>query len=118
MTYEPTGASTPTATNALIDDNFVIAVDLEVRESEFNSWLNQLSNENKASYRFGCELLHYTAAIEFDDEKLNMTDLPRQPSDCCLVPTGCLVDEAGSNECEAILSVTSEARRNAVSDVS
>ena len=80
MTYEPTGASTPTATDASLDDNFVIAVDLGVRETEFNSWLIQFSNENKASYRFGCELLHYTAAIEFDDEKLNMTDLPRQPS--------------------------------------
>ena len=46
-----------------------------------------------------------------------MTDLIRQPSGCCLVPTGCPVDEAGSNESEAI-SVTSGARRNAVSDVS
>ena len=46
-----------------------------------------------------------------------MTNLRRQRSDCCLVPTGCPVDEASSNESEAI-SVTSEARRNAVSDVS
>ena len=37
---------------------------------------------------------------------------------CCLVQTGCPVDEVGSNECKAILSMTSEARRNAVSDVS
>ena len=109
MTYEPTGASTPTVMDALMDDNFVNAVDLGMRESEFNSWLIQLSNENKASYRFGCELSHYTAAIEVDDEKLNIADLPRQPSGCCLVPTGCPVDEAGSNECEAILSLTSKA---------
>ena len=46
-----------------------------------------------------------------------MVDLRRQPSDCCLVPTGYPVDEAGSNECE-VISVTSEAQRNAVSDVS
>ena len=118
MTYEPTGASTPTVTDELMEANFVNAVDLGMRESEFNSWLIQLSNENKASYRFGCELLHYTAAIDVDDEKLNMADLPRQLSGCCLVPTGCPVDETGSNEREAILSVTSEARRTAVSDVS
>ena len=31
----------------------------------------------KASYRFGGELLHYTAAFEVDDEeKLNIADLP------------------------------------------
>ena len=76
MSYEPTGASTPTVTDALMDDNFVNAVDLGIRESEFNSWLMQLSNENKASYQFGCELLNYTAAMEVDDEKLNMADLP------------------------------------------
>ena len=117
MTYEPTGAATPTVADALMNDNFVNSVDLGLRESEFNSWLMQLSNENKGSYQFGCDLLHYTSAIEVDDEELNMADLPRQPSGCCLVPSGCPVDEAGSNECEAI-SVTSEARRNAVSDVS
>ena len=60
-----------------MDDNFVDAVDLGMRESEFNSWLMQLSNENKASYRFECELLHYTPAIVVDDEKLNIADLPR-----------------------------------------
>ena len=59
-------------TDALMDDNFVNAVDLGIRESEFNRWLIPLFNENKSSYRFGCELLHYTAAIEIDDEKLNM----------------------------------------------
>ena len=79
-----------------------VAVDLGMRESKFNSWLIQLSNENKASYRFECELLQYTAAIEVEQKKLNITDLPRQPSGCCLVSTGCPVDEAGSNECEAI----------------
>ena len=98
--------------------DFVDAVDLGMRECEFNSWLIQLSKENKANYQFGCELLHYTAAIEVDDEKLNMADFPRQPSGCCLVPTGCPFDEGGSNECEAILSGTSESRRNVVSDVS
>ena len=42
-----------------------------------NGGLIQLSNGNKASYRLGCELLHYTAAIEVDDEeKLNIADLP------------------------------------------
>ena len=61
--------------------------------------------------------MHYTPAIKVDDEKMNLVDLPRQLSGCCLVPTGCPVDEVGSNECEAI-SVTSGARRNAVSDVS
>ena len=118
MTYEPTVASTHAVTDALMNDNFVNAVDLGMRESEFNNGFKLLSNENKASYRFASELLHYTAAIEVDDEKLNIPDLPRQPSGCCLVPTGCPVDEAGWNECEATLSVTSEARRNAVSDVS
>ena len=77
----------------------------------------QLSNENTASHQFGCELLYYTTGIEDDDEELNMADLIRQPSGCCLVPTGCPVDEADSNESEAI-SVTSGARTNAVSDVS
>ena len=101
MTYEPTGASTPTVTDALKDDNSVNAVDLGMRESEFNSWLIQLSNENKAISRFRCELLHYTAAIEVDDEKLNMEDLPRQPSGCFLDPTGCPDYEAGANECDA-----------------
>ena len=76
MTYEPTGASTPTATDALMGGNFVNAVELGMRESDVNSWLIQLSNENKASYRFGCELLHYTAAFEVVDEKLNIADLP------------------------------------------
>ena len=79
-----------------MDDNFVNVVERGMRESEFNCWLIHLSNENKASYRFGCELLHYTSAIEVDDEKLNIEDLPRQPSGCCLVSNGCPVDEAGS----------------------
>ena len=48
MTYELTEAKTPTVTDALIHDNYVNAVDLAMRESEFNSWLIE-SNENKAS---------------------------------------------------------------------
>ena len=66
MTYEPTEIPTPAVTDALMDDNFVNAVDLGMRESDFNSWLVQLANEDKASYRFGGELLHYTAAIDVD----------------------------------------------------
>ena len=119
MIYEPMGVSVPAAIDTLIGDNFVNAVDLRIRESELNSWLIQLPNENEARYRLGGKLLHYTAAIEVDDEeKLNIADLPRQTSDCCLVLTGCPVDEAGSNEYEEILSVTSEAQINAESDVS
>ena len=61
-----------------MDDNFVNAVDLGMREGELNSWLVQLANENKASYRFGGELLHHTAATKVnDEEKLNIADLPR-----------------------------------------
>ena len=63
--------------------------------------------------------MHYTAAIEVDEEqKLNIADLLRQPSGSSLVPTGCPVEETDSNECEAILSVKSEARGDAYSDVS
>ena len=57
MTYEPTGASAPAVTDALMDANFVNAVDLGMRESEFNSWLIQLSDENKASYRYVCRII-------------------------------------------------------------
>ena len=61
-----------------MDDNFVNAVDLGIREGEFNSWLVQLANENKASYRFRGELLNYTAATKVNDEEtFNVADLSR-----------------------------------------
>ena len=45
-------------------------------------------------------------------------DLPGQPSVGCLVSTGCHVSGTGLHECEAVLSVTSVAGGNAVSDSS
>ena len=42
MTYETTQVPASAVTDALMDDNFVNAVDLGMRESEFNSWLIQL----------------------------------------------------------------------------
>ena len=41
MTYEPMGPR-HLITGAFMDDNFVNAVDLGIRESEFSSWLIQL----------------------------------------------------------------------------
>ena len=77
MTYEPTEVPAPDVTEALMVDNFVNSVDLWMRESEFNSWLVQLANENKVSCRFVGELLHDTATIEVDDEEqLNMYICP------------------------------------------
>ena len=67
MTYESTEVPTPAVTDAVMNDNLFNAVHLWMRESDFNSWLVQLANEDKASYRFGGELLHYTAAIDVDD---------------------------------------------------
>ena len=67
MTYEPTEVPTPAITDALMDNNFVNAVYLGMRESDFNIWLVQLANEDEASYRFGGKLLHYTAAIDVDN---------------------------------------------------
>ena len=52
------------------------------------------------------------------EEKLNFADFPRQPSVGCLVSTGCPVSGTDSHESEAVLSVTSEARGDAVSDSS
>ena len=59
---------TPAVTDILMDDNFVNAVDREMIKSDFNLWLVQLANEDKASYRFGGELLHYIAAIDVNDD--------------------------------------------------
>ena len=67
MTYEPTEVPTPAATDALMDDNFVNAMDLGKKESDFNSWLVQIANNEKESYQFGCELLYYTEAIDVSD---------------------------------------------------
>ena len=47
MTYEPTEVPTPAVTDALMDDNFVNAMDLGMRESDFNSWLVQITNKEK-----------------------------------------------------------------------
>ena len=41
MTYQPTEVPTPALTDALVDDNFVCAVDLETKESDFDNWLAQ-----------------------------------------------------------------------------
>ena len=67
MTYEPTEVPTPAVTDALMDDNFINAMDLGMRESDFNSWLVQIANRVKESYQFGSELLYYTAAIGVSD---------------------------------------------------
>ena len=37
MTYEPTEVPTPAVTDALMDDNFINAMDLGMKESDFNS---------------------------------------------------------------------------------
>ena len=63
MTYEPTDVTTPTLTDALMDDNCVGAVDLEMKESDFNNWLVQLSSKEEESFQFGSDLINYTAAI-------------------------------------------------------
>ena len=70
MTYEPTEVPTPAVTDAVMDDNFVSAVDLGMRKSDFNSWLVQIANKEKASYQFGGELLYYTAINVNDGEGL------------------------------------------------
>ena len=57
MTYEPTEVPTPAVTDALMNDNCIIAMNLEMRESDFNSWLVQIANEEKESYQFGSKLL-------------------------------------------------------------
>ena len=67
MTNEPTEVPTPAVTDALMDDNFVNAVDLGMSESDFNSWLVQIANKEKASYQIGSELLYYTGTIDVSD---------------------------------------------------
>ena len=67
MTYEPTVVPTPAVTDALMEDNFINAMDLGMRKSDFNSWLVQIANKEKESYQFGSELLYYTAAIGISD---------------------------------------------------
>ena len=52
MTYESTEVPTPAMTDALMDDNFVHAVDLGMRKIDFNSWLVQIANKEKESYQF------------------------------------------------------------------
>ena len=47
MTYEPMEAQTPALTDALVDDNFVSSVDLEMKESDFDNWLVQLSSKKR-----------------------------------------------------------------------
>ena len=69
MTYEQTEVLTPAVTDALIDDYFLNAIDLEMTESDFNSWLVQIAKEEKESYQFGSVLLYYTAAIDVSDGK-------------------------------------------------
>ena len=56
ITYEPTEVPKPAVTDALMDDNFVNAMDLGIRESDFNSWLIQLANKEKECYQFESEL--------------------------------------------------------------
>ena len=138
MTYELTEVPTPAVTDALMDNNFVNAVDLEMREIDFNSWLVHIANKEKESYQFGSESLYYTAAIDVSDvgkgtpldtdgtsidcnvstplilneEKLNIAYLPGQPS------VGCPVLGTEFHKSEAGLSVTSVTVGDAVSDSS
>ena len=67
MTYEPAEVPSPAVTDALMDDNCVNAMDLGMRESDFNSWLVQIANKEKGRYQFGSELLYYTAVIDVSD---------------------------------------------------
>ena len=70
-TYEPTEVPTPTSTDALMDYNFVNAVDLRMSERDFNKISVQLANENKAYYRFWSELQYYTGTIETEEATLS-----------------------------------------------
>ena len=65
-------------TDALMDDNFINAMDLGMRESDFNTWLVQIANKEKESYQFGSELLYYTAAIDVSDGERPPTPLTRR----------------------------------------
>ena len=63
MTYKPTEVPTPALTDALIDDNFVSALDSEIKGCDFDNWLVQLSSKEEESFQFGSDLINYTAAI-------------------------------------------------------
>ena len=52
MTYEPTELPTPAVTDALMDDNDVNAMNLEMKDRDFNSWLMQIADKEKQSYKF------------------------------------------------------------------
>ena len=52
MTYEPTEVPAPAVTDALMDDNFINAMDPGMKKSDFNSWLVQIANkEDRKSTR-------------------------------------------------------------------
>ena len=63
MTYKPTKVPTPALRDALVDHNFVSAVDREMKESDFYNWLVHLSSKEEESFQFGSDLINYTAAI-------------------------------------------------------
>ena len=67
MTYEPTEVPTPAVTDASMDDNCINAMNFEMRECDFNSWLVQIANKEKESFQFGSELINYTAASGVSD---------------------------------------------------
>ena len=63
MTYKPTEVLTPALTDALMNDNFVSAVNSEIKGSDFVNWLIQLSSMEEECFQFGSELINCTAAI-------------------------------------------------------
>ena len=67
MTYEPTEVPTPAVTDALMNDNGVNEMNLEMKEGDFNGWLMQIADKEKRSYKCESELLYYTAAISISD---------------------------------------------------
>ena len=79
MTYEPTEVPTSAVTDALMDDNGFNAMNIEMKESDFNSWLMQIADKEKESYKFGIELLYYTAAIRISDGERPPLDGKRPP---------------------------------------
>ena len=68
-------------TDALVDDNFVRSVDLEMKESDFDNWLVQLSSKEEESFQFGSELINYTAAIGVSNGEEPSLDEERAPLD-------------------------------------
>ena len=67
ITYEPSEVPTPAVTDALMDENCINAMNLEMRECDFDSWLVQIANKEKENFQFGSELINYTAAIGVSD---------------------------------------------------